>query len=155
MGDVLIYLFVALFLIFSLLNLIRAKDLKIRPGIIKMDWISIALLWLIFIIFARVVKADRTDTLLMVMVATLYVVSSRIGRGIADDGVILQAGNPIMTRKYKFDDLKQVNVSNDGALAAFAIVVNNNAVDIQRYPVDKKDELVSLFKKQNVQIIYK
>lgn len=102
-----------------------------------------------------VVKADRTDTLLMVMVATLYVVSSRIGRGIADDGVILQAGNPIMTRKYKFDDLKQVNVSNDGDFAAFAIVVNNNAVDIQRYPMDKKDELVSLFKKQNVQIIYK
>lgn len=151
-----IYLLTGFFVLVGVINLLKGKNLKISPGINKMDMISIALVGIIIIVAGYFFKAEILNIALIVISMVFYIGTSRYARGITENGVMINGGNPILLSEYKFDEIKQVNISNDGEYVAFAIVINKrNIVDIQRYPKDMKPKLVKIFKDNNVEIIYK
>lgn len=154
--KIMIYILSGFFVLVGVINLLKGKKLKISPGVNKMDMISIGLVALIIIIAGFFFKARPINIGLIVISMVFYIATSRYGRGITENGVMINGGNPIMIGEYKFDEIKQVNVSNEGEYVAFAIVIKKrNIVDIQRYPKEMKPKLVKIFKDNNVQIIYK
>lgn len=121
-----------------------------------MDIISAIIIAVLFLVMAFFLKSGLLETISLAAAVIFYMLTTRYARGITERGVVISGGNFLFLREYRFSELKQVNVSNDGDLVSFAIVVaQRNFVDIQRYPKELKPDLVKIFKDNNVIIIYK
>lgn len=150
-----IYLVTAVFLILAGVIFYKGKDIILRPNINKMDIISILFVWIIFFAFAYFVKFKIQETLIMCIVMSIYVLAARFNRGFLPDGFIFQGNVSFINQKHKFSDLKQVNFTTDDDQAVFTLVINSNSLDTWRFPIEKKDEILKIFKDNNVPVIYK
>ena len=150
-----VYVFMLVFTLFGIINLIKGRNIKLRPGINKMDIVSMVFIWVLFAFFGYFLKSDIKDTIIMAIVASFYILTSRYARGFTENGVLVQAGSPFMTRELELSSVKQVNVKDDGDLVMFSIVTKSNAVDIQRYDKKMKDKIIKKIKDNNILLIYK
>lgn len=150
-----IYLVTAVFLILAGIIFYKGKDIILRPNINKMDIISILFIWIIFFAFAYFVKFKIQETLIMCIVMSIYVLAARFNRGFLLDGFIFQGNVSFINQKHKFSDLKQVNFTTDDDQAVFTLVINSNSLDTWRFPIEKKDQILKIFKDNNVPVIYK
>lgn len=150
-----IYLVTAVFLILAGVIFYKGKDIILRPNINKMDIISILFIWIIFFAFAYFVKFKIQETLIMCIVMSIYVLAARFNRGFLLDGFIFQGNVSFINQKHKFSDLKQVNFTTDDDQAVFTLVINSNSLDTWRFPIEKKDQILKIFKDNNVPVIYK
>lgn len=150
-----IYLVTTVFLILAGVIFYKGKDIILRPNINKMDIISILFIWIIFFAFAYFVKFKIQETLIMCIVMSIYVLAARFNRGFLADGFIFQGNISFINQKHKFSDLKQVNFATEGDQAIFTLVVNSNSLDTWRFPIEKKDQILKIFKDNNVQVVYK
>ena len=150
-----VYVFMLVFTLFGITNLIKGRNIKLRPGINKVDIVSMVFIWVLFAFFGYFLKSDIKDTIIMAIVASFYILTSRYARGFTENGVLVQAGSPFMTRELELSSVKQVNVKDDGDLVKFSIVTKSNAVDIQRYDKKMKDKIIKKIKDNNILLIYK
>lgn len=150
-----VYVFMLVFTLFGITNLIKGRNIKLRPGINKMDIVSMVFIWVLFAFFGYFLKSDIKDTIIMAIVASFYILTSRYARGFTENGVLVQAGSPFMTRELELSSVKQVNVKDDGDFVMFSIVTKSNAVDIQRYDKKMKDKIIKKIKDNNILLIYK
>lgn len=150
-----VYVFMLVFTLFGITNLIKGRNIKLRPGINKMDIVSMVFIWVLFAFFGYFLKSDIKDTIIMAIVASFYILTSRYARGFTENGVLVQAGSPFMTRELELSSVKQVNVKDDGDFVMFSIVTKSNAVDIQRYDKKIKDSIIKKIKDNNIALIYK
>lgn len=155
-GGDMVYLLALFFVAIGIYNLIITRDIRIRPGINKMDIISMIMVAVIFFIAAYLLKFEIIQTIILCLAVIFYMLASRYSRGITDEGAMISGASPLFSREYKFSQLKQVNISNDKGLVNVAIVAKDkNYVDIQRYPIRMKPDLVKVFKAEKVNIVYK
>ena len=151
-----VYLLALFFVAIGIYNLVITRDIIKRPGINKMDIISVLMVALIFVIAAYFLKFDIVQTIILSLSVIFYMLTSRYSRGITANGVMISGASPLFSREYKFNQLKQVNISNDKDLVNVSVVVRDkNFVDIQRYPIKMKPDLVKIFKGEKVNIVYK
>lgn len=150
-----VYVFMLVFTLFGITNLIKGRNIKLRPGINKVDIVSMVFIWILFAFFGYFLKSDIKDTIIMAIVASFYILTSRYARGFTENGVLVQAGSPFITRELELSSVKQVNVKDDGDLVMFSIVTKSNAVDIQRYDKKMKDKIIKKIKDNNILLIYK
>ena len=150
-----IYLITAIFLILAGIIFYRGKDIVLKPAINKMDILSILLVWIIFIVFGYFIKFKIKETFIMCLVMSIYVLAMRLNRGFLPNGFIFQGNVSFINQKHKFTDLKQVNLKTENNQAVFTLVVNSNSIDTWRFPIEKKDEILKIFKDNKVQVIYK
>ncbi len=150
-----VYVFMLVFTLFGITNLIKGRNIKLRPGINKVDIVYMVFIWVLFAFFGYFLKSDIKDTIIMAIVASFYILTSRYARGFTENGVLVQAGSPFMTRELELSSVKQVNVKDDGDLVKFSIVTKSNAVDIQRYDKKMKDKIIKKIKDNNILLIYK
>ena len=150
-----IYLVTAVFLILAGVIFYKGKDIILRPNINKMDIISILFVWIIFFAFAYFVKFKIQETLIMCIVMSIYVLAARFNRGFLADGFIFQGNVSFINQEHKFSDLKQVNFTTDDDQAVFTLVINSNSLDTWRFPIEKKNQILKIFKDNNVPVIYK
>lgn len=150
-----VYVFMLVFTLFGITNLIKGRNVKLRPGINKVDIVSMVFIWILFAFFGYFLKSDIKDTIIMAIVASFYILTSRYARGFTENGVLVQAGSPFITRELELSSVKQVNVKDDGDLVMFSIVTKSNAVDIQRYDKKMKDKIIKKIKDNNILLIYK
>ncbi|WP_394010962.1 hypothetical protein [Anaerococcus cruorum] len=150
-----IYLITAIFLILAGIIFYRGKDIVLKPAINKMDILSILLVWIIFIVFGYFIKFKTSETFIMCLVMSIYVLAVRLNRGFLPDGFIFQGNVSFINQKHKFTDLKQVNLKTEDNQAVFTLVVNSNSIDTWRFPLDKKDEILKIFKDNNIPVVYK
>ncbi|WP_394019179.1 hypothetical protein [Anaerococcus cruorum] len=150
-----IYLITAIFLILAGIIFYRGKDIVLKPAINKMDILSILLVWIIFIVFGYFIKFKTSETFIMCLVMSIYVLAVRLNRGFLPNGFIFQGNVSFINQKHKFADLKQVNLKTEDNQAVFTLVVNSNSIDTWRFPLDKKDEILKIFKSHNIPVVYK
>ena len=86
---------------------------------------------------------------------SIYVLAARFNRGFLANGFIFQGNISFINQKHKFSDLKQVNFTTDDDQAVFTLVINSNSLDTWRFPIEKKDQILKIFKDNNVPVIYK
>lgn len=150
-----IYLITAIFLILAGIIFYRGKDIVLKPAINKMDILSILLVWIIFIVFGYFIKFKTSETFIMCLVMSIYVLAVRLNRGFLPNGFIFQGNVSFINQKHKFADLKQVNLKTEDNQAVFTLVVNSNSIDTWRFPLDKKDEVLKIFKDNDIPVVYK
>ena len=150
-----VYLITVIFLILAGIIFYKGKDIVIRPAINKMDTLSLLFVWLIFIVFGYFIKFKISETFVMCVVISIYVIAARFNRGFLADGFIFQGNISFINQKHKFSDLKQINFTTDDKQAVFTLVIDSNSIDTWRFPIDKKDEILKIFKNNKVQVIYK
>lgn len=150
-----IYLITAIFLILAGIIFYRGKDIVLKPAINKMDILSILLVWIIFIVFGYFIKFKIKETFIMCLVMSIYVLAMRLNRGFLPNGFIFQGNVSFINQKHKFTDLKQVNLKTENNQAVFTLVVNSNSIDTWRFPLDKKDEVLKIFKDNDIPVVYK
>lgn len=155
MGDFMVYLITVIFLILAGIIFYKGKDIVIRPAINKMDTLSLLFVWLIFIVFGYFIKFKISETFVMCVVISIYVIAARFNRGFLHDGFIFQGNVSFINQKHEFSDLKQVNFITEDKQAIFTLVINSNSIDTWRFPIEKKDEILKIFKDNKVQVIYK
>lgn len=149
------YLITIIFIILAGIIFYRGKDIIIRPTFNKVDILSLLFVWLIFIIFGYFIKFKTSETFVICIAISIYVILARFNRGFLADGFIFQGNISFINQKHKFSDLKQVNFTTDDKQAVFTLVIDSNSIDTWRFPIDKKDEILKIFKDNKVQVIYK
>jgi len=154
-GDFMAYLITIIFIILAGIIFYRGKDIIIRPTFNKVDILSLLFVWIIFIIFGYFIKFKTSEIFIICIAISIYVILARFNRGFLADGFIFQGNVSFINQKHKFSDLKQVNFTTDDKQAVFTLVINSNSIDTWRFPIDKKDEILKIFKDNKVQVIYK
>jgi hypothetical protein len=154
-GDFMAYLITIIFIILAGIIFYRGKDIIIRPTFNKVDILSLLFVWIIFIIFGYFIKFKTSEIFIICIAISIYVILARFNRGFLADGFIFQGNISFINQKHKFSDLKQVNFTTDDKQAVFTLVINSNSIDTWRFPIDKKDEILKIFKDNKVQVIYK
>lgn len=150
-----LYLIVSVFIVLSGLIFYRGRDIVIRPIMTKTDILGVFLVWLIFAVFAYFINFDIVETLIMCLAVSVYFLAARYNRGFLVDGFVFQGNISFVNQKKSFSDLKQVNFSKEDDQAVFTLVVNSNSIDTWRFPLDKKDEILKIFKDNNIPVVYK
>ena len=140
------YLITIIFIILAGIIFYRGKDIIIRPTFNKVDILSLLFVWIIFIIFGYFIKFKTSEIFIICIAISIYVILARFNRGFLADGFIFQGNVSFINQKHKFSDLKQ---------AVFTLVIDSNSIDTWRFPIDKKDEILKIFKNNKVQVIYK
>lgn len=149
------YLITIIFIILAGIIFYRGKDIIIRPTFNKVDILSLLFVWIIFIIFGYFIKFKTSEIFIICIAISIYVILARFNRGFLHDGFIFQGNISFINQKHKFSDLKQVNFTTDDKQAVFTLVIDSNSIDTWRFPIDKKDEILKIFKDNKVQVIYK
>lgn len=149
------YLITIIFIILAGIIFYRGKDIIIRPTFNKVDILSFLFVWIIFIIFGYFIKFKTSEIFIICIAISIYVILARFNRGFLADGFIFQGNISFINQKHKFSDLKQVNFTTDDKQGVFTLVINSNSIDTWRFPIDKKDEILKIFKDNKVQVIYK
>ncbi len=149
------YLITIIFIILAGIIFYRGKDIIIRPTFNKVDILSLLFVWIIFIIFGYFIKFKTSEIFIICIAISIYVILARFNRGFLADGFIFQGNVSFINQKHKFSDLKQVNFTTDDKQAVFTLVIDSNSIDTWRFPIDKKDEILKIFKDNKVQVIYK
>ena len=149
------YLITIIFIILAGIIFYRGKDIIIRPAFNKVDILSFLFVWIIFIIFGYFIKFKTSEIFIICIAISIYVILARFNRGFLADGFIFQGNISFINQKHKFSDLKQVNFTTDDKQGVFTLVINSNSIDTWRFPIDKKDEILKIFKDNKVQVIYK
>ena len=149
-----IYVYIVVFTIFSIINLIRGIKVRIRTVFNKMDFISIVFLWVLFILLGYFFKSDFKKVLVMAIVASFYLLTSKYARGVTEEGIIVQSKS-FMVKEYGFSEIKEIDISDDGQLLMLSIVLKSKDTDVQRYPIARRRELLNILEDNNVFITYK
>ena len=149
------YLITIIFIILAGIIFYRGKDIIIRPTFNKVDILSLLFVWIIFIIFGYFIKFKTSEIFIICIAISIYVILARFNRGFLADGFIFQGNISFINQKHKFSDLNQVNFTTDDKQGVFTLVIDSNSIDTWRFPIDKKDEILKIFKDNKVQVIYK
>ena len=149
------YLITIIFIILAGIIFYIGNDFIIRTNFNYVYILSILFVWIIFIIFGYFIKFKTSEIFIICIAISIYVILARFNRGFLADGFIFQGNVSFINQKHKFSDLKQVNFTTDDKQAVFTLVINSNSIDTWRFPIDKKDEILKIFKDNKVQVIYK
>lgn len=149
-----IYVYVLVFTIFAIINFMRGRQVRIRTVINKMDFISIVFLWALFILVGYFFKSDFKKVLVMAIIASFYLLTSKYARGITEEGIIVQTKS-FMVKEYGFSEIKEIAIGDDGKLLTLSIFLKSKDTDVQRYPIAKKVELLKILEDNNIFFTYK
>ena len=151
-----VYKIMGILIALGCVNFYMGKKVIIRPGINKMDISVLIFAGALFILVSWLMKSDLRDSIVMTSSILFYIFSSRWARGITKNGINVIGTTYILVREYDFDKINPIRVIKDGEYLEYPIKVKGKmSIDIQRYKIEMKSEIASVFSKNKVIFTYK
>lgn len=150
-----IYVYVLVFTIFAIINLIRGRRVRIRTVINNRDFIYIIFLWFLLLVYLYFFKSHFKEVLILTLIVSFYLFTSIYARGITEDGIIVKLSRSFINKEYQFSKIKDIAIRNEAELIILSIALKTSDTDVQRYPIARKVELIKILKDNNISFTYK